>query len=96
MTVRVGEPLPLEIGLDLLGRRKSILNWYHHQGPGTVTFTQDVFDVTADEGESIVGTLATFSEPGEYVLRATAIESRAALVQHCCWTNGYMFVTVTP
>ncbi len=96
VTVRVGESLPLELWLDLLGREKSIVNWYHHQGPGKVTFAQDRFDVTSDEGEAVLGTLATFSQPGEYVLRATAIETRAALVQHCCWTNGYMFVTVTP
>ena len=97
VAVRLGESLPLDLWLDLLGREKSIVNWYHHQGPGKVTFAQAGFDVASEEGKEVVlGTLATFSEPGEYVLRATAIETRAALVQHCCWTNGYMFVTVTP
>ena len=38
---------------------------------------------------------ATFSQPGEYVLRVTALESLAALEQHCCYTNGYVKVTVT-
>jgi hypothetical protein len=96
VTVRVGQSLPLELRLDLLGREKSVVNWYHHQGPGEVTFVQSRFDVTADEGEAVLATLATFSQAGEYVLRATAIETTAALVQHCCWTNGYLYVTVTP
>ncbi len=96
ITVRVGESLPLEVGLDLLGREGSIVVWYHHQGPGEVTFAQQRFEVeSAPEGEVQLQTLATFSEPGDYVLRVTAIENLASLVQHCCWTNGYLHVTVT-
>ncbi len=97
ITVRVGESLPLEVGLDLLGREGSIVTWYHHQGPGEVTFAQERFEVEGTpEGEVQLPTLATFSEPGDYVLRVTAIETLSALVQHCCWTNGYLHVTVTP
>jgi hypothetical protein len=97
VTVAVGGSLPLELGLDLLGRQNSIVTWYHHQGPGEVTFAQREFEVEgAGEGEFELQTLATFSEPGDYVLRATALETRSALVQHCCWTNGYLYVTVTP
>ena len=96
ITVRVRESLPLEVGLDLLGREGSIVTWYHHQGPGEVTFAQERFEVEgAPEGEVQLQTLATFSEPGDYVLRVTAIENLASLVQHCCWTNGYLHVTVT-
>lgn len=97
VTVAVGGSLPLELGLDLLGRQNSIVTWYHHQGPGEVTFAQREFEIEgAAEGEFELQTLATFSEPGDYVLRATALETRSALVQHCCWTNGYLYVTVTP
>jgi hypothetical protein len=42
-----------------------------------------------------VNTTATFSDPGEHVVRVTAIESLASLEQHCCYTNGYVKVTVT-
>ena len=96
ITVRIGESLPLEVGLDLFGRESSIVTWYHHQGPGEVTFAQERFEVEgAPEGEVQLQTLATFSEPGDYVLRVTAIENLASLVQHCCWTNGYLHVIVT-
>jgi hypothetical protein len=95
VTVRVGEALPLDLYLDLMGRDNSLVNWYHHQGPGTVTFLESSTELEGT-GELQWSTTATFSEPGDYVLRATAIESRAALVQHCCWTNGYLRVTVTP
>ena len=74
--------------------------WYHHQGPGEVTFseTETVLGGEAVQGgEPVeVSATATFSEPGEYVLRVTAIENLAGLVQHCCWTNGYVGVTVVP
>jgi hypothetical protein len=48
----------------------------------------------AEPGQA--STTATFSAPGEYVLRVKAIEDFSAFVQHCCWTNGYVTVTVTP
>lgn len=88
----VGKPLPLTVGIDLLSRPSSIVTWYHHQGPANVTF--DPKQVVAKAGGD-VNTTATFSQPGEYVLRVTALESLAALEQHCCYTNGYVKVTVT-
>ena len=79
VTVPVGGSLPLELGLDLLGREDSIVTWYHHQGPGEVTFVEKEFLVEgAGEGELELRTLATFSEPGDYVLRATALETRSS------------------
>ena len=88
----VGKPLALSIGIDLLSRPRSTVTWYHHQGPGQVTFDPREVGVKAG-GE--VKTTATFSQPGDYVLRVTALESLAALEQHCCYTNGYIKVTVT-
>ena len=70
--------------------------WTKHQGPGDVAFSaqsQDVFP-----GESTVSTTATFSAPGEYVLRVQAIDDPGeggSYQFHCCWTNGYVRVTVT-
>lgn len=92
--VSVGASLPLEVWLDLLGRDASLVSWYHHQGPGEVTFAQREFEVEGT-GEVELQTLATFSEAGDYVLRVTALETLSSLVQHCCWTNGYLRVTVT-
>ncbi len=51
-------------------------------------------EVPAGGGE--VTTTATFSEPGEYMLRVTALETLSSMVQHCCYTNNYVKVTVTP
>jgi hypothetical protein len=88
----VGQPVPLNIGIDLLSRPSSIVTWYHHQGSGQVTF--DPREVVVKAGGD-VKTTATFSQPGDYVVRVTAIESLASLEQHCCYTNGYVKVTVT-
>ncbi|MQA90744.1 MAG: hypothetical protein GEU90_10975 [Gemmatimonas sp.] len=87
----VGQPLPLSVWVDPQPRSSSIVTWYHHQGPGTVTFSQPEVEI---EGAAEVETTATFSEPGDYLLRVTAIENLSALVQHCCWTNSYVQVTV--
>jgi hypothetical protein len=50
--------------------------------------------VPADGGDA--STSATFSAPGEYMVRVTAVQTLASMVQHCCYTNGYVKVTVTP
>lgn len=88
----VGKPVPLSVGIDLFSRPSSIVTWYHHQGPGKVTFEPK--EVVVKAGGDVNST-ATFSEPGDYVLRVTALESLASLEQHCCYTNGYVKVTVT-
>lgn len=95
LTVRAGEPLPLRASVDLRSRPSSRVSWYHHQGPGEVVFSQRETDVEGS-GEIEVMTTATFSEAGDYVLRVTALERLSALVQHCCWTNGYVKVRVSP
>lgn len=92
LAARVGEPLPVSVSVDLAGRPRSTVTWYPHQGPGEVSFSAP--ESTIDKSGE-VSTTVTFGEPGEYMLRVTALESPAALVQHCCWTNGYVRVTVT-
>ena len=68
--------------------------WYHHQGPGQVTFSPP--EPVLEGGAGEVTTNVTFSEAGDYVLRVWAIESFGAVNQHCCWSTGYVRVTVTP
>ena len=50
-----------------------------------------------EDGEAT--TTATFSEPGTYVLRVR-VDSFSQLEgspgDQCCWTNGYISVTVSP
>ena len=45
---------------------------------------------------TIATTTATFSEPGDYLLRVQAIDGTGSFEFYCCWTNGYVEVTVMP
>ncbi len=61
------------------------------RGPGPETIT------VPDDVQSTVRVVATFSEPGEYMLRAQVDNFRAldsGAGDQCCWTNGYVRVTV--
>jgi len=72
------------------------LTWFKHQGPGAVNFSEATHEVGHSGGEA--KTTATFSEAGAYVLRVRANDaSGVAGAGHaqCCWTNGFVNVTVT-
>lgn len=55
--------------------------------------------VSLAEGSGTAQVYATFSAPGEYIMRALVdifgVTDSAAMDQ-CCWTNGYVRVNVTP
>ena len=54
--------------------------------------------ITLVEGHGVARVIATFSEAGEYTLRARVDNWRASdssAVDQCCWTNGYIRVSVT-
>ncbi|MEE2963567.1 MAG: hypothetical protein VX427_05385 [Acidobacteriota bacterium] len=71
--------------------------WSKYRGSGTVTFSET--EPQIDETGKAV-TTATFSEPGEYVLRVLAWDDTGpqafvmAVGFQCCWTNGYLTVDV--
>lgn len=72
------------------------LAWFKHRGPGAVVFTPPSAKVDAGGGQAT--TMASFSEAGEYVVRVRANDaSGVANAGHaqCCWTNGFVKVTVT-
>jgi hypothetical protein len=92
-TVRVGEPLTLSTWVDHPAQR-SWVSWTQHQGPGQVDIADPEAYVAQEEG--VGTTTARFSEPGQYLLRVQSIYSTASFEFHCCWTNGYVPVTVTP
>ena len=111
VTTAVGDPLPLSVwvnpqpasatlvvgtyaGDQMAPRTTSILRWYHHQGPGQVTFSEP--ETVLEGGPGEVTTTATFSEPGDYILRVWAVENFSAVNQHCCWTTAFVRVNVTP
>jgi hypothetical protein len=72
--------------------------WSKYRGPGPVTFKE--LEPALDEAGKAT-TTATFREPGEYTLRVLAWDSSGrpargimAVGFQCCWTNGYIKVTV--
>jgi hypothetical protein len=73
------------------------ITWFKHQGPGDVTFEPATSRVPNAGGNAT--TNARFSVPGEYIIRVRANDaSGVAGAGHaqCCWTNGFIKVTVRP
>lgn len=73
------------------------LSWFKHQGPGDVAFAPATARVPNTGGKST--TMAQFSAPGEYILRVRATDASgiaSAGHEQCCWTNGFIKVTVIP
>ena len=70
--------------------------WSKYRGAGTVSF--DDTAPAIEDGKAV--TTATFSEPGEYVLRVLAWDDsggQSAIMAggfFCCWTNGFVTVQV--
>jgi hypothetical protein len=108
LTVRTGRALPLRVwAADDRKSSSSVasdgrpdlpvtLTWFKHQGPGDVTFA--AASPTIDRASGLATTTAIFSVPGEYILRVRANDaSGVAGAGHaqCCWTNGFVKVTVT-
>lgn len=103
MTATTGRPAPLVVTVADDGVKKSEsrraqgpqlgVAWTKFRGPATVAFGADVPKI--DGGKA--STTATFSAPGQYVLRAHAWDDsgRYAGGFQCCWTNGFMKVDVT-
>lgn len=108
LTVPVGQPLTLTVWATDDGRTAGsvagsgrgnapvALMWFKHQGPGDVTFSPAAPKLAAGDGKA--ATTATFAQPGNYMLRVRANDSSVSGAGHaqCCWTNGFVRVTVTP
>ena len=91
-TVAVGDPLTLSVLVDHPDDR-SWVAWTLHRGPGSAEFGQAELWVPRAEG--MATTTVRFGEPGEYLIRVQAIDSPTSSFEfHCCWTNGYIPVTV--
>ncbi len=73
------------------------ITWSKFRGPGDVKFDKDKPSIDrAADGKAT--TNATFSAPGDYILRVEANDSTGAGGGgfQCCWTNAHVSVTVTP
>jgi hypothetical protein len=81
------------------------LAWGKFRGPGKVTFSSDrplaeVSEFLAPPSANFRGkasTAATFSEPGEYVLRVGANDwsGEGGIGFQCCWTNAQVRISVS-
>lgn len=104
MTASVGKPLALSVIAKDDAKAEPAarapapvdITWFKHQGPGTVTFAPATQRLAATGGTA--ATSATFSAPGEYLLRVRANDGAVASAGHsqCCWSNAFVRVTVTP
>jgi hypothetical protein len=107
LTAQVGKPLSINAWATDDGRaivriasngragQPVTLTWFKHQGPGAVTFSPKNPRAAAD---GLATVQATFSEPGEYILRLRANDASgvdAAGHSQCCWSNGFVKVTVS-
>lgn len=112
LTARVGEPFELTVwALDehtrlvpgTLGEdvpRVANVSWHRHQGPADIVFEPEAHEpVDVEDPTGRATTTATFSVPGEYLLRVRAdnfSSPDSSTADQCCWTNGFVRVTVTP
>lgn len=103
LSTRVNQPIELTVTADdaLSDREEGSVplgvTWRKHQGPGDVTFEPRSGTIPSGVQET-VSTTASFSAPGEYIVRVRVDNFRAADSAHgdqCCWTNGYIRVNVT-
>jgi len=92
----VSTPLPIDVwvaGAPNAGTpqgRGVTLTWTPYRGTAPVRIDPAKPKMDADGKASV---RATFSEPGEYVLRVEALLGSNEF--HCCWTNGYAQVSVS-
>ena len=92
-TVAVGQPLELTVWAEHGGER-SWLGWTKHRGPGDVNISAP--EIWVEPAEGLATVTATFDEPGDYLLRVQGIDDPVEDFEyHCCWTNGFVPVTVT-
>ena len=70
------------------------MEWEKYRGPGDVVFSAAKAKLPGGKGESI----ASFSEPGEYVLQLVVDDGSGEVAgnfgYHCCWTNVNVKVMV--
>jgi hypothetical protein len=93
---RLGRPLALQVSAwDEHQGHDVTVRWFKYRGPGEVTFEPQ----TVPMKDRVGTTSVTFSQPGDYILYARADRSDVRVgeagLEQCCWTNGYVSVTVT-
>lgn len=102
VTARVGEPVTLSLLTVDRGEREGgelvpvTTTWLWHQGPAEIQFSTES-ELIEGEGWGQATTQATFTAPGDYMVRARVDNFRAGdsgFDYQCCWSNAYFPVTV--
>ena len=108
LSTTVGNPLTVTVwarddgarsgSVRLAGASEAPVNlmWFKHQGPGDVEFGE--VEVEVPSGGGSASTTVTFNMPGQYILRVRANDASGvtgAGHAQCCWTNGFVPVTVS-
>jgi hypothetical protein len=94
-SVREPDPVPLKPRASEAAKSAINVTWYKHSGPGPVSFEPAQSGIAELEGQATSS--ATMTEPGDYVLRVRADNFGrfdTSPGNQCCWTNGYIRVTV--
>lgn len=90
----------------------TMVEWFEHRSPAAVQWERhpstpeteananlQPWRTLLPDSEGTFSVIATFSQPGDYVLRVRADNFRApdsSAGNQCCWSNGFVRVTVTP
>jgi hypothetical protein len=106
LTAAVGTPLPMtfwatddnhtEPGEKPRSGKPVTVSLSKFRGPGEVKFDDARPQVDTSSGGKVT-TAATFSAPGDYIVRIQLNDSsgEGGGGFQCCWTNGHVKVTVT-
>ncbi len=103
-TTSVGTPITLSVLVQDRGIREDHhlypvnTTWIWHQGPAEIDL-QPESALIESEGWGLSTTQATFSEPGQYMIRVRADNFEAedsSFDDQCCWSNVFFPITVTP
>jgi hypothetical protein len=108
VTGTVGQPVPISVWVEdpkapeqeappaAFGfvAKVATVSFHKFRGPGKVTF--DKARIPVDQQGAMITTSATFSAPGEYLVRVQANDEsgEGGFGFQCCWTNTYVKATV--
>jgi hypothetical protein len=97
--ISIGGTTPADGGGQPDPRPDVTVNWREHRGPARVTFAQDRIPLVTKGDPTLfleASTTATFSAPGEYVVRAQVNDTSGdgGGGEQCCWTTAHVRVVV--
>ena len=111
LQAKVGEPVSIDVWASDDGKISGVagmfmmrpgftppinIDWFKHQGPGAVEFSEPEARVSGDGGQT--STDVTFDKPGDYLLRVRVTDLAGPEMSghsQCCWTNSFVKVSVT-